>query len=175
MRAARVGMLRAQSTSHRRAPEAYSDPEATWGHRSAVSTRKGGGYYGYKVHAAICTATALPLAWAVETAGAAETNVALDLIDATKARGFDVKAAIMDKGYDNGPIHDGYMDRGIYPVTPLRETPAVKRGDHHAPTCEHGEWTFAGADFKRKATKWRCPTGECQPKSRWIKADRLRR
>jgi hypothetical protein len=166
-------MVRAQSTSHRRAPEAYSDPEATWGHRSAVSTRKGGGYYGYKVHAAICTATALPLAWAVETAGAAETNVALDLIDATKARGFDVKAAIMDKGYDNGPIHDGCMDRGIYPVTPLRETPAVKRGEHHAPTCEHGTWTFAGADFKRKATKWRCPTGECQAKSRWIKADRL--
>jgi transposase len=33
--------------------------------------------------------------------------------------------------------------------------------------------TFAGADYKRKATKWRCPTRECQPKSTWIKADRL--
>jgi hypothetical protein len=38
--------------------------------------------------------------------------------------------------------------------------------------CDHGRWTFAGADFKRKATKWRCPTGECRPKSVWIKADR---
>lgn len=28
--------------------ERYSDPDASWGHRSAVSTRKGGGYYGYK-------------------------------------------------------------------------------------------------------------------------------
>lgn len=65
------------------------------------------------------------------------------------------------------------MDRGICPVTPLRETPAVKRGEHHAPTCEHGEWTFAGADYKRRATKWRCPTGECKPASTWIKADRL--
>lgn len=27
----------------------------------------------------------------------------------------------------------------------------------------HGEWTFAGADYKRRATKWRCPTGECAP------------
>jgi hypothetical protein len=27
-------------------------------------------------------------------------------------------------------------------------------------------------DFKRKATKWRCPSGECQPKSTWVKADR---
>jgi hypothetical protein len=31
----------------------------------------------------------------------------------------------------------------------------------------HGDW------YKRRATKWRCPTGECQPASTWIKADRL--
>jgi len=36
-----------------------------------------------------------------------------------------------------------------------------------------GVGVFAGADFTRKATKWRCPTGECQPASRWVKADRL--
>ncbi len=153
--------------------ERYSDPDASWGHRSAVSTRKGGGYYGYKVHASVCVVTGLPVAWTVETASAAETTFALRLIDATKARGFDVKTAIMDKGYGNGPIHDGCMDRGICPVTPLRETPAVKRGDHKPPSCEHGEWTFAGADYKRRATKWRCPTGECKPASVWVKADRL--
>src|SRR3954451_20134209 len=151
----------------------YSDPDASWGHRSAVSTRKGGGFYGYKVHAAVCVVTGLPVAWTVETASAAETNFALPLIDATRDRGFAVKTAIMDKGYDNGPVHDGCMDRHICPVTPLRETPAVKRGEHHAPTCEHGTWTFAGADFKRRATKWRCPRGECKPASTWIKADRL--
>ncbi len=59
------------------------------------------------------------------------------------------------------------------PVTPLRKTPAVVRGEHKPPTCDHGEWTFAGADYKRKATKWRCPTGECKPASVWVKADRL--
>jgi len=151
----------------------YSDPEASWGHRSAVSTRKGGGYYGYKVHAAVCVATGLPLAWTIETASAAETNFALGLIDATRERGFNPRTAIMDKGYDNGPIHDGCMDRDICPVTPLRQTGRVKAGDANAPTCEHGEWTFAGADYKRKATKWRCPTGECKPASVWVKADRL--
>ena len=52
------------------------------------------------------------------------------------------------------------------------ETPAVKRVDHLAPTCEHGVWTFAGADAKRHATKWRCPSGGCRPRSRWIRADR---
>jgi hypothetical protein len=52
-------------------------------------------------------------------------------------------------------------------------TGRVKRGEHGAPKCEHGTWTFAGADFKRQATKWRCPSGECAPASVWIKADRL--
>ena len=151
----------------------FSDPDASWGHRSAVSTRKGGGFYGYKVHAVVCVVTGLPVAWTVETASEAETNFALPLIDAARERGFAVDVAIADKGYDNGPFHDGCMDRNVLPVTPLRETPAVKRGDHHAPTCEHGTWTFAGADFKRRATKWRCPSGECKPKSRWVKADRL--
>jgi hypothetical protein len=153
--------------------ERFSDPDATWGHRSAVSTRKGGGYYGYKIHAAVCVVTGLPLAWTVETASAAETTFALGLIDSVRERGFAVKTAIMDKGYDNGPIHNGCMDRDVAPITPLRKTPAVVRGDHKAPTCEHGEWTFAGADYKRRATKWRCPTGECKPASVWVKADRL--
>lgn len=37
--------------------------------------------------------------------------------------------------------------------------------------CAHGRWAFAGADYSRKATNWRCPTGGCKPASRWIKAD----
>jgi transposase len=156
-----------------RAASEYSDPDASWGHRSAVSTRKGGGYYGYKIHAAVCTVTGLPLAWTTETAKAAETTFALGLLDGALGRGFNVRNAIMDKGYDNGPIHDGCNQRGVCPITPLRQTPAVKRGDHHAPVCEHGAWVFKGTDYKRQATKWRCPTGECQPKSTWIKADRL--
>jgi hypothetical protein len=41
-----------------------------------------------------------------------------------------------------------------------------------APECEHGTWTFAGANFKRRATQWRCPSGACSPKSVWIKASR---
>jgi hypothetical protein len=52
----------------------------------------------------------------------AETAFALGLIDATRLRGFKVDTAIMDKGYDNGPIHDGCMDRDVCPVTPLRQT-----------------------------------------------------
>lgn len=49
----------------------------------------------------------------------------------------------------------------------------MKAGKHKPPTCAHGTWTFAGSDAKRGASKWRCPAGECSPKSVWVKASRL--
>jgi hypothetical protein len=79
----------------------------------------------------------------------------------------------VDKGYDLTTIYDGCEARDCRPIIPLRQTTGVARGDHKPPTCEHGEWRFAGTDYSRKATKWRCPTGECKPASRWVKADRL--
>lgn len=150
--------------------ERFSDPDASWGHRSAISTRKGGGFYGYKVHAAVCARTGLPLAWQIESARIAELHQVEPLLDTLRARGFAPQTCAMDKGYDAGPIHEACMERGILPITPERKTSSAytPRPLH----CCHGLWTFAGADFKRKATKWRCPIGECEPKSRWIKADR---
>ncbi len=153
--------------------EKYSDPDATWGHRSSISTRKGGGFYGYRLHMAVCAQTDLPLAWKVETGKMNETPTVAPLLDKLKGLGFSPETAALDGGYDNATVYDACAKRGIAPVIPLRETPAVKRGDHKPPTCAHGVWRFAGADHKRQATKWRCPTGECKPASRWIKADRL--
>ncbi len=153
--------------------ERYSDPDASWGHRSAISTRKGGGFYGYKLHLAVCAKTDLPLAWRVEAARVSESTTVDPLLDKLQGLGFNPETCAMDKGYDNGPNYQACEDRDIRPVICLKETARVKRGDHKPPTCEHGEWRFAGADYDRKATKWRCPTGECQPASRWIKADRL--
>ena len=62
-------------------------------------------------------------------------------------------------------MYDEFEARGIRPVIALKETPAVKAGKHKPPACEHGEWTFAGSDARRGASKWRCLTGECEPKS----------
>lgn len=151
----------------------FSDPDATWGHRSAVSTRKGGGFYGYRIHMAVCSKTDLPLAWRVETAKAQETPTVGPLLDALQARGITPETAAMDMGYDNGPVYRVCADRRIRPIIPLKQTPAVKRGEHKPPCCEHGEWRFAGSDEKRGATKWRCPTGECKPASVWVRANRL--
>jgi Transposase DDE domain len=73
----------------------------------------------------------------------------------------------------NERVYGECEDRNVRPIIPLRETPAVKAGAHKPPTCEHGEWRFAGAAAQRGGAKWRCPTAECTPASRWIKASRL--
>ncbi len=65
----------------------YSDPDATWGHRSAVSTRAAGSFYGYKLHQVVCADTGLPLAWRAETAKASESTFAMPLLDAVCALG----------------------------------------------------------------------------------------
>lgn len=154
--------------------ERFSDPDASWGHRSAISTRKGGGFYGYKLHAAVCAATGLPLAWRVESARHGEGPFAPPLLDAVIARGFKPLTCALDKGYDSAPCHDAFNERGCAPVIPLKRPLSVCTKPHRndTPRCEHGWWTFAGADFKRHAAKWRCPTGECQPKSKWVKGSR---
>ena len=151
----------------------FSDPDASWGHRSAVSTRKGGGFYGYRLHMAVCSKTDLPLAWRVATAREHETLSVAPLLDKLHTLGINPETAALDKGYDNARVYRDCTERDIAPVVPLRQTPDVKRGEHKPPCCEHGEWRFAGADYTRQAAKWRCPTGACKPASVWVKADRL--
>jgi hypothetical protein len=100
--------------------ERFSDPDASWGHRSAVSTRKGGGYYGYKIHAAVCARTGLPMAWQIETARRQESNFVAPLLDAAKARGFAPETVACDKGYDNTRVYAEIEERECEPVIPLR-------------------------------------------------------
>jgi hypothetical protein len=156
-----------------RSDDEFSDPDASWGHRSAVSTRKGGGFYGYRLHMAVCAKTDLPLAWRVETGRVNEIGTVAPLLDKLRGLGIVPETCALDKGYDRTPVYEACEARDCHPIIPLMQTAPVKRGEHKPPTCEHGEWTFAGADKKREATKWRCPTGECKPASVWIKADRL--
>jgi hypothetical protein len=125
------------------------------------------------VHAAVCTTTGLPVAWQVETARKHEAPVATSLLDATIANGFTPETCALDKGYDVGPVYDACEARGVRPIIPIRQTPAVTAGGAEPPSCKHGVWTFGGSDAKRDASKWRCPTGKCSPASVWVKAERL--
>jgi transposase len=101
--------------------QTYSDPDASWGHRSAVSTRKGGGFYGYRIHAAVCAATGLPLAWRVETARSHESMHVASLLDALHVRGFVPATVAMDMGYDNNRVYAECAERGAAAIIPLRK------------------------------------------------------
>jgi hypothetical protein len=120
----------------------FSDPDASWGHRSSISTRSGGGYYGYKAHAAVCAETGLPLAWEVRTAKDSELPQVPVLVDIMHSRHFTPSVLVMDRGYDANDVYETVEDYGIRPVIPLRETPAVKAGKHRPPECEDGGWAF---------------------------------
>ena len=115
-------MANGQRYVHHGGPERerYSDPDASWGHRSAVSTRKGGGFYGYKIDLAVCTKTGLPLAWQTRTARHHESLFVADLLDAVRARGFQPETVAMDKGYDVERVHAECEARGVHPVIPMK-------------------------------------------------------
>lgn len=101
--------------------ERFSDPDASWGHRSAVSTRKGGGFYGYKLHLAVCSRTGLPLAWQIETARRNESLYVAPLIDKLHARGYKPATVACDKGYDNNRVLDEIRERGAVPIVCMRK------------------------------------------------------
>ncbi|MCY4088449.1 MAG: transposase [Actinomycetia bacterium] len=145
----------------------FSDPDAAWGHRSAVSTRKGGGFYGYKLHMAACSQTDLPLAWDVRPANEGDSSVAPDILDRLAGNGFNPETAAMDKGYDSRLIHEGCRDRGIMPVIPM------KQGSwSEFPSCVHGEWYFAGTDRGATSASGDARPGGCKPASVWRKGTR---
>jgi len=100
--------------------ERYADLDASWGHRSAVGTRKGGGFYGYKPQACVCTATGLPVAWQVASARHHEFTFVAALIDAAHARGFQPETCAMDKGYDASRVYAECEARDVLPVIPLK-------------------------------------------------------
>lgn len=108
--------------------ERFSDPDASWGHRSAVSTRSGGGFYGFKLQLLACTRTGLPLAWQVETARRNESLFVAPLLDKARARGFQPKTCAMDKGYDNNRVMDETRERGCIPIIALRKGRPIPLG-----------------------------------------------
>jgi hypothetical protein len=147
----------------------YSDLDASWSHRSAVSAREAGRLLRLQAppgrvrrdKPAAGVADGDGQGGRVQLRGAAA--------DAVKARGFRPEVAVLDMGYDHEVVYSSEQ-RDCRPVIPLRETPAVKAGKHKPPTCEHGEWTFAGSDVTTGQPRGCCLTAECSSASRWIGA-----
>jgi len=158
------------------ARQRYADPDASWGHRGSVSTRKGGGFYGYKPHAIVDAKRELPLGLVTRTASESEIAQVERWLASATDQGFDPKTLILDKGYDYAPVYESCHRRRIQLVCPLR-SPDRTRDAHRVPICSHNghghRWEYAGTDLKRRATKWRCPLGRCRPASIWIPLDRF--
>jgi hypothetical protein len=137
----------------------YSDPDATWGHRSAVSTHNGGGYYGYKLHAAVCVQTGLPIAWHAETAKHSESRYVAPLLDTLHARGYIPQTCAMDKGYDHERIHGECETRGVHPVIPIRKhhermgKPTAALGTRHNPQVSRYGGDFRYLYYRRSAVE----------------------
>ncbi len=108
--------------------EAFSDPDASWGHRSAISTRKGGGFYGYKLHLAVCTRTDLPLGWEVRTGKEADMRVVAPLLKQLAERGVKPASVAMDRGYDYQAVYQACQDHGALPVVAARRNSGTGEG-----------------------------------------------
>ena len=141
--------------------EAFSDPDASWGHRSAVSTRSGGGFYGYKLHMATCAATDLPVAWTVETAGVSDMSQVNGLLDRLPRR---PEAAIMDAGYDYQKVIDSCWRHGIDPVIATRRNSGTRGGT--PPDSSQGPLPAPVSSGTRVRPPQNAPRPRAPPRSR---------
>jgi hypothetical protein len=141
--------------------ERFSDPDASWGHRSSISTRKGGGFYGYKLHLAVCTRTELPLAWRVETGRRNESLYVAPLLDALHARGYKAATCAMDKGYDNDRVYGECEDYRCRPIIPLKNDAQRRQlviqippdGSRMSPFIPRGSRRFRDLYIRRAAVE----------------------
>jgi hypothetical protein len=78
---------------------------------------RAGGFYGYRVHAAVCTRTGLPLAWQVRSAREHESLFVAALLDTLRHRGFQPETAALDMGYDNNRVYAECEECNIAPVS----------------------------------------------------------
>ena len=128
-----------QKYRYRGGPErtSWSDPDASWGHRSAVSTRKGGGFYGYKLHLAVCTRTDLPLGWEVRTGKDADMRVVEPLLKQLSERGIRPVSVAMDRGYDYRAVYQACEAHGVLAVVAARRNSGTGNGP-----IDRGSTTF---------------------------------
>ncbi len=141
--------------------ERFSDPDASWGHRSSISTRKGGGFYGYKLNLAACTRTGLPLAWSVETARRNESLYVVPLLTALRDRGYRADTCAMDKGYDNDRVYGECDDLSCRPIIPMKDDAQARQlaisippdGSRMAPFVPRGSRRFRDLYSRRVAVE----------------------
>jgi transposase len=83
---------------------------------------------GYKVHAACCTGSELPLALTVAPCNMNEKLFAKPLLEKLKEYGVKFKAVMADAQYDSSKVRETVEEYGAEPVIPYRRSSKVKNG-----------------------------------------------
>lgn len=142
-----------------------SDPDAAVGVRRAkLNTEKPEFFFGYTLSLMVDANHQVPIAWSLAPANVSDMKTCLPLFETARGRftWFRPTHAILDKGYDDSKIHEALETTyGIHPIIPLRQFSRESGSDldeQGVPVCPfgHGRFSFRGADYRNRRTKWRC-------------------
>ena len=95
-------------------------------HEARVGRARRGFTLGYKVHAACCTESELPLAFMVAPCNMNEKLFAKPLLMKLKGYGVNVKAVLVDAQYDSSKVREAVKRFGAEPVIPYRRSSKVQ-------------------------------------------------
>ena len=83
---------------------------------------------GYKVHAACCVGSELPLAFTVAPCNLNEKRFTKPLLKKLKGLGISFKTVLADAQYDSSKVRNTVREYGAEPVIPYRKTSRIKNG-----------------------------------------------
>lgn len=81
---------------------------------------------GYKVHAACCTRSELPLAFTVEPCNVNEKRCFQPLLKKLKAQGVSFKTIVADAQYDSEKARETAREYGAEPIIPYRKSSRIR-------------------------------------------------
>jgi len=81
---------------------------------------------GYKVHAACCTSSELPLAFTVAPCNMNEKQFTKPLLKKLKGLGISFKTVLADAQYDSSKVRETVREYGAEPVIPYRKNSKIK-------------------------------------------------
>jgi len=93
-----------------------------------VGRARRGFILGYKVHAACCTGSELPLAFVVAPCNMNEKLFAKPLLEKLNGLGVNFKAVLADAQYNSAKVRETVEAYGAEPVIPYRRSSKVKNG-----------------------------------------------
>jgi len=97
-------------------------------HEARVGRGRRGFILGYKVHAACCTGSELPLAFMVAPCNMNEKLFAKPLLEKLKVLGVNFKAVLADAQYNSSKVREDVKRFGAEPVIPYGRSSKVKNG-----------------------------------------------